>query len=126
MSRPDFMNYMWIEHWEEVWLGVYGWHNGEQIEPWQEQFWVGNHAVSKRYPYRGFTHIDKEGKLANDYTELKKKMCKEIREYGKITWEDKVGYPKGLYDSFEEMIVGEFGDESEQAKKYNVGMFKKK
>ena len=30
---------------------------------------------------------------------------------------------KPAYNSFEEAILGEFGDESEQAKKYNIGMF---
>jgi len=31
------------------------------------------------------------------------------------TWEDLIGYPKGIYDSFPEMIYGEYGEDSEQA-----------
>jgi hypothetical protein len=39
------------------------------------------------------------------------------------TWEDRVGFPKGIYDSFEDMIVGEYGDESSQAKEHNCGVY---
>ena len=31
-------------------------------------------------------------------------------------WCIKVGYPKGVYETFKDMIIGEYGDESEQAK----------
>jgi len=35
------------------------------------------------------------------------------------TWEDLIGYPKGIYDSFAEMIYGEYGEDSEQAHDLN-------
>lgn len=35
------------------------------------------------------------------------------------SWEDLIGYPKGVYDSFAEMIYGEYGEDSEQANDLN-------
>tara|TARA_R110001599_G_scaffold266376_1_gene467095 strand:+ start:834 stop:1304 length:471 start_codon:yes stop_codon:yes gene_type:complete len=32
------------------------------------------------------------------------------------SWEDIVGYPKGVYGSYKEMIYGEYGEDSEQAR----------
>tara|TARA_R110001632_G_C11110255_1_gene392297 strand:- start:15 stop:476 length:462 start_codon:yes stop_codon:yes gene_type:complete len=35
------------------------------------------------------------------------------------TWEDLIGYPKGVYGSFKEMIYEEYGEDSEQANDLN-------
>jgi len=43
----------------------------------------------------------------------------ERREDEEPTWEDLIGYPRGIYDSFEEMIYGEYGEDSEQANDLN-------
>ena len=35
------------------------------------------------------------------------------------TWEELIGYPKGVYGSFKEMIYEEYGEDSEQANDLN-------
>ncbi len=45
--------------------------------------------------------------------------CEDCEEKKKASWEDLIGYPKGVYDSFAEMIYGEYGEDSEQANDLN-------
>ena len=62
------------------------------------------------------TFIDEEKAWDDDngawdeYLATKQKKKEEI-----LSWEDQIGYPKGVYDSFAEMIYGEYGEDSEQA-----------
>ena len=56
--------------------------------------------------------LEEENKKLKEKLELKEEL---IREW----W-------KPFYNSFEEAIVGEYGDQSEQAKKYGFGVFKEK
>ena len=79
---------------------------------------------------------DNGGKVAKDLGEV---MAKYVVDEVKEEEEEDEGRPPanagsnweewwqtvGGYDSFEEAIVGEFGDQSEQAKKFGFGVFKK-
>ena len=67
-------------------------------------------------------------KLKKENEELKKKIEELMVDWhlhdplARNPWKEWGGH----YNNFEEAIVGEFGDQSEQAKKYGFGVFKKK
>jgi len=62
--------------------------------------------------------IEENEKLKEENKKLKEKL--ELKEGLIQEWW------KPFYNSFEEAIVGEYGDQSEQAKKYGFGVFKEK
>jgi hypothetical protein len=65
--------------------------------------------------------MNREGEVKEEIKEFssnKLYMFDIIKNYPKTFWKQ-MGY-----DSFEKMIVGEYGDESEQAKRYGFGVFK--
>ena len=55
-----------------------------------------------------------------DYSCCCGKCCSYCREPDKkeeeeiLSWEDQIGFPTGIYNSFKEMINGEFGDDSDE------------
>ena len=67
--------------------------------------------------------VQKHNEIAGVIIEENDKLKEENEKLNKA-WHDCWGGSLCGYDTFEEAIVGEFGDESEQAKKYGFGVFK--
>lgn len=69
------------------------------------------------------SEYDRQQKDSKESFKIRRKLEDEIGELTKIDkWAE--DWWKSSYDSFEDAIVGEYGDQSVQAKKYGFGVFK--